>query len=181
MTEERVLTEAQISLGVALPLHDRDARKLLFILLARGVPVAEVIDILTEIHGIEAPSQHHWEPVLPERTCKGCGTDFQPTSTNQTYHAASCRMDATARQQSEKTRQSHLAYVAALAAEAEPGFDPERICPAQIERECKGCGVTFQPRLTFQIYHDVVCRLDAVARNRRVKKETARENVRSPS
>ena len=112
MTKERLLSEAQISLGVALPLHHKDTLKMFFILASRGTPIADVIDILAEMHGIKAPTPHSWEHVLPERKCIGCGTAFQPLTTNQTYHNVGCREEATARRQSEKTRQKHLAFVA---------------------------------------------------------------------
>ena len=123
MPEERVLNEDSNQHGVSLPLNHKDVLRMFFVLVGRGIPVAEVIDILAEIHGIKAPAKQQWEHVLPERECLGCGIMFQPLSLQQTYHNVRCQKDATARRQSEKTRQKHLAYVAAeeakVAAEAE--------------------------------------------------------------
>jgi hypothetical protein len=118
MPEERVLNEAQISMGVSLPLNHKDVLKMFFVMVGRGIPVAEVIDILAEIHDIKAPARQQWEYVLPERECRGCGIMFQPLSTNQTYHNVRCQQDATSRRQSDKTRQKHRDYLAAEEAKA---------------------------------------------------------------
>ena len=109
MPEERVLNEAQISIGVSLPLNHKDVLRMFFVLVGRGIPVAEVIDILAEIHDIKAPAKQQWEHILPERECLGCGIMFQPLSLQQTYHNVRCQQDATARRQSEKTRQQRMA------------------------------------------------------------------------
>ena len=37
------------------------------------------------------------------------------------------------------------------------------------ERECPGCGVTFQQHHVAQRYHDVLCRVDATDRNQRAR------------
>ena len=118
MTEERVLNEAQISMGVSLPLHHKDVLRMFFVLVSRGLPVAEVIDILAEINDIKAPAKQQWEHILPERECLGCGIRFQPLSLKNTYHNVRCQQMASRRRQSDKTRQKHLDYVAALQAEA---------------------------------------------------------------
>ena len=126
MTEERVLNEAQISMGVSLPLHHKDVLRMFFVLVGRGLPVAEVIDILAEINDIKAPAKQQWEcpakqqweHILPERECRGCGISFQPLSLKNTYHNVRCQQMASRRRQSDKTRQKHLDYVAALQAEA---------------------------------------------------------------
>ena len=120
MTEERVLNEAQIDLGMALPLQQRDVLKMFFVLLSRGTQVAEAIDLLAEIHNIKAPTQPsgygsfepgssgpgspEWgEHVLPERECKGCGVTFRPRFGVQTYHDVPCRTAATVRRRLEHT------------------------------------------------------------------------------
>lgn len=159
---ERLLTEAQINLGMALPLYHKDLLRAFLVLLSRGVPIAEVIETIAEIHNVHpiwgevsvkrdilsqpraeephsigrgpgaskygTPGANEWEHVLPKRECRGCGVPFQPYTTNQTYHEVQCRMDATSRRASAKTRANHLAFVAAEAeaeAEARANAEPD--------------------------------------------------------
>ena len=131
MTKERLLSDAQINLGMALPLYHRDLLRAFLVLLSRGVPIAEVIETIAEIHNVPpiwgelpvkrdpgaskhgTPNSDEWEHVLPKRECRGCGVGFQPHTTNQTYHEVQCRMDAYARLAYAKTRATHMAFVAA--------------------------------------------------------------------
>lgn len=123
MTNERVLTEAQIDLGVELRLwSDLRIARMFFILLSRGMPVAEAIDIIAEYKGIKAAGRQWREPspenVLPMLTCKGCGATFQPKTRQQTYHNSDCQQEAAYRRVLAKAHEKNLAYAAEVEAEA---------------------------------------------------------------
>ena len=123
MTNERVLTEAQIDLGVELRLwSDLRIARMFFILLSRGMPVAEAIDIIAEYKGIKAAGRQWREPspenVLPMLACKGCGATFQPQTRQQTYHNRDCQQEAAYRRVLAKAHEKNLAYAAEVEAEA---------------------------------------------------------------
>ena len=124
MTNERVLTEAQVDLGVELRLwKDLRIARMFFILLSRGIPIADVIDIIAEYQGIKAPGRQWREPspenALPILTCKGCNATFQPKYRQQTYHNKDCQQEAAYRRVLATAQQKKLAYAAEVEAKAE--------------------------------------------------------------
>jgi hypothetical protein len=131
MTNERVLTEAQIDLGVELRLwSDLRIARMFFILLSRGMPVAEAIDIIAEYKGIKAAGRQWREPspenALPMLTCKGCGATFQPKTRQQTYHNKDCQQEAAYRRVLAKAHEKNLAYAAEVeAAKSTEASEPE--------------------------------------------------------
>ena len=121
MTNERVLTEAQIDLGCELRLwNDMRIARMFFILLSRGIPIAEAIDIIAEYKGIKAAGRQWREPspenALPMLTCKGCGATFQPKTRQQTYHNKDCQQEAAYRRVLAKAHEKNLAYAAEVEA-----------------------------------------------------------------
>ena len=124
MTNERVLTEAQVDLGVELRLwKDLRIARMFFILLSRGIPIADVIDIIAEYQGIKAPGRQWHEPspenALPILACKGCNATFQPKYRQQTYHNKDCQQEAAYRRVLATAQQKKLAYAAEVEAKAE--------------------------------------------------------------
>ena len=115
MTNERVLTEAQIDLGVELQLwKDLRLAKIFFILISRGIPIADVIDIIAEYQGIKAPGRQWHEPspenALPILACKGCNATFQPKYRQQVYHNKDCQQDAAYRRVLASKAQAQRVY-----------------------------------------------------------------------
>ena len=89
MTNERVLTEAQVDLGVELRLwKDLRIARMFFILLSRGIPIADVIDIIAKYR-------------------------------QQTYHNKDCQQEAAYRRVLATAQQKKLAYAAEVEAKAE--------------------------------------------------------------